>query len=55
MDKKKIKKEYLSKISLLETYNKSYYDKSNPIVTDEIYDELKKTILSLEKSIFFKI
>jgi DNA ligase (NAD+) len=53
MDKKKIKKEYLSKISLLETYNKSYYDKSDPIVTDEIYDELKKSIISLEKEHFF--
>jgi len=53
MDKKKIKKEYLSKISLLETYNKNYYDKSNPIVTDEIYDKLKKTIFSLEEEHFF--
>jgi NAD-dependent DNA ligase len=53
MDKKKIKKEYFSKITLLETYNKSYYDKSNPIVTDETYDKLKKTIFLLEKEHFF--
>ena len=34
-------------------YNKNYYDKSNPIVTDKEYDELKKDILLLEKKYKF--
>ena len=49
MDKKKIKIDYLNKIKLLNKYNKYYYDQSNPIVTDQKYDELKKEILIFEK------
>ena len=30
-------------------YNKFYYDRSEPIVSDHNYDELKKDILLLEK------
>ena len=50
MDKKKISKDYLHKINLLEEYNKNYYDKDNPIVSDQEYDELKAEILSLESN-----
>jgi len=48
MNKSKIKDKYLKKIKLLNKYNKYYYDKSNPIVLDRNYDELKKDILILE-------
>ena len=48
MDKKKISKDYLHKIKLLEEYNKNYYDKDNPIVSDQEYDLRKKEIIDLE-------
>ena len=50
MNKKKLEKEYVKKISLLNQYNKNYYDLSSPLVTDSIYDELKIEILNLEKN-----
>ena len=50
MDKKKIKTDYLIKIKLINKYNKLYYDQSNPIVNDQVYDDLKKEILVLEKN-----
>jgi len=39
---------YKKKIKLFKKYNLFYYEKSNPIVTDKIYDELKNEILKLE-------
>ena len=48
MDKKLINKEYLDKIKLLEKYNRYYYDKDKPAVTDQDYDSLKKNIINLE-------
>ncbi|MDA7745499.1 NAD-dependent DNA ligase LigA, partial [Candidatus Pelagibacter sp.] len=53
MDKKKISIDYLHKIKLLEEYNKNYYDKDNPIVSDQEYDLLKKEIIDLENSYKF--
>ena len=53
MDKKKIKKQYLKKIELINNYNKYYYDTSNPLVSDREYDEVKKEILLLEKKYNF--
>ena len=53
MKKKKIQIEYNEKIKLLTKYNKFYYDKSNPKVTDNEYDKLKKDILLLEKNYSF--
>ena len=53
MNKKKIETEYKKKIKLIINYNKNYYDKSNPIVSDKIYDDLKKDILILEKNYLF--
>ena len=47
--KKKIKIKYEKKIDLINKYNEYYYDKSNPLVTDREYDELKKEILNLER------
>ena len=49
MDKKKITRGYIDKIKLLVEYNKNYYDKNNPIVSDQEYDFLKKNIIDLEK------
>ena len=42
-----IKKDYLNKIKLINKYNKFYYDKSNPAVSDQEYDQLKKDILRI--------
>jgi DNA ligase (NAD+) len=53
MNKKKIEKIYKEKIELIEGYNKFYYEKSKPIVSDKNYDELKKEILLLEKNYKF--
>ena len=44
-----IKKDYQNKIRLINKYNKFYYDKSNPVVSDQEYDQLKKDILRIEK------
>ncbi len=49
MDKKEIQKYHKNQISKLKEYNKSYFDKNKPEVTDSEYDKLKKEILLLEK------
>ena len=49
MSKKEIQEQYNQKIKLISKYNKFYYDRSEPIVSDHNYDELKKDILLLEK------
>ena len=43
----KIEKEYLKKIKLFQEYNKYYYDKNNPKITDSEFDLLKKEIKGL--------
>ena len=48
MKKKDIQKKYNNKIKLINNYNSSYYEKSNPIVNDDVYDNLKKEIIQLE-------
>ena len=53
MNKKEVKKNYNEKIKLLKNYNNFYYDKSEPIVSDREYDDLKKNILILEKKYEF--
>ena len=53
MNNKKIKDQYQKDIDLINEYNKFYYDKSNPKVSDKEYDELKKTILLLEDKYHF--
>ena len=52
-ENKFIKKDYKKKINLLDKYNKSYYEKSSPIVNDQDYDNLKNAILELEKKYKF--
>ncbi len=49
MNKYEVEKIYKKKINLLKKYNKSYFDKNAPIVSDKDYDELKRDILLLEK------
>ena len=48
MNKKELVKEYLKKLKLLKDYNKFYYDKSNPKISDKKYDQLKSNILLME-------
>ena len=48
-DKESIKKIYIDKIKNLKKHNELYYSKDNPKVTDKKYDELKQSILDLEK------
>ncbi len=53
MKKKEIYKKYKEKINLITKFNKSYFEKSTPIVSDIEYDELKKEIINLEKEYNF--
>ena len=39
-----IKKNYLKKTKLLNKYNKFYYDKSDPLISDQEYDKLKQNV-----------
>ena len=48
MSKNRIEDQYKEKIKLLNYYNKFYYEKSSPKVSDEEYDKLKQEILYLE-------
>ena len=53
MNEKILKKEYSKKISDLQKHNQAYYDKSDPLITDAEYDNLKKEIIYLEKKYDF--
>ncbi len=53
MDKTIIQKQYQKKIKLLNRYNQHYYDKNEPLIEDKKYDELKISILTLEKKYNF--
>jgi DNA ligase (NAD+) len=53
MSNKKIENQYKEKIELINDYNKFYYDKSSPKVSDKKYDELKAEILLLESNYKF--
>ena len=46
-------KNYLDKVKLIEQYNKSYYDKDAPNISDQKYDQLKKETSELEKKYLF--
>ena len=48
-----IKKDYLKKIQLFQKYNKHYYDKNKPIVSDQDFDLLKEDIVNLESKYKF--
>ena len=53
MNKKKIEAEYKKKIKKINNLNLFYYDKSDPLVTDDEYDKLKNEILLLEANYNF--
>ena len=49
MNKKEIKELYLNNIKLFQKYNKNYFEKSKPLVSDSEFDNLKIKIIELEK------
>ena len=51
--KSTLKTVYIDKIKLLNKYSEHYYQKNNPLVTDQQFDNLKKEILELEKKYKF--
>ena len=53
MKKKNIISIYNLKIKQLRKYNESYFDKNNPLVSDQEYDSLKNEILELENNNHF--
>ncbi len=53
MSKKEIKNFYKNKIKLISELNNSYYNNSNPKVSDQEYDNLKTEIINLEKKYDF--
>ena len=53
MKKKDIVETYLTKIKLIEKYNRYYYDHSKPIVSDQKFDLLKKDIIDLENKYWY--
>ena len=53
MKKKEITKQYLHKIKLINKFNKFYFDRNKPLVSDKVYDDLKKEIITLENSYIF--
>ena len=53
MKKEEINKLYKKKIKLIDQYNQFYFDKSAPLVSDKIYDDLKKEVLVLESKYKF--
>ena len=54
-EKKGIKKIYTDKVKKLIKFNKAYFEKDNPTVTDSEYDKLKKDLLIMvQKNPFLK-
>ena len=53
MKKSEITKQYLRKIKLINKFNKFYFDKNKPLVSDKVYDDLKKEIIILENNHIF--
>ena len=53
MKKNEINKWYLQNIKLLNKFNKFYFDKNKPLVSDKEYDDLKREIILLENKYTF--
>ena len=53
MDDKGLEIEYIKKVDLFQKYNKHYYNKDKPIVSDQKFDILKKDIINLENKYKF--
>ena len=48
-NQEKIKNIYKEKVKKLFDFNRAYFEKDNPLVTDKDYDIAKHEILNLEK------
>jgi len=46
-------KDYIKKIKLIKEYNKFYYSKDSPLITDQQYDNIKSETIKLEKNNLF--
>ena len=53
MQRKQIENLYLQKINKLTKYDKAYFEKDNPLISDKDYDLVKEEILDLEKKYKF--
>ena len=53
MNKEEIKKNYLKKIDKIKKLDKAYFEEDNPLVSDQDYDNIRLTILELEKKYKF--
>ena len=53
MNNNSLKKKYNYKIKELILHNHLYFDKSNPKISDDVYDKLKKEVLELENKFPF--
>ncbi len=53
MNREKIQKNFKKKLQLINKYNNFYFDKSEPIVSDKEYDDLKREITLLENKYEF--
>ena len=53
MNNKDVEIKYLKKIELLQKYNKNYYNKNKPIVSDQVFDLLKENVFNLENKYKF--
>jgi len=49
ISKNKISKIYKEKIRKFNKFNKTYFEKDSPLISDHEFDELKKELISLEK------
>ncbi len=49
INQEKIKKIYKEKVEKLIKFNKAYFEKDNPIISDSEFDKLKKELLNLTK------
>ena len=52
-EKNSVHENYKNKIKLYKSYSRSYYINSKPLVSDKIFDDLKKEILKIEKDYGF--
>ena len=53
MNDKDVEIKYIKKVNLVQKYNKYYYNKNKPIVSDRTFDLLKKNIIDLESKYKF--
>ncbi len=53
MKKKQIEDKYSNYLNLFKKYNQYYYNKNKPLVSDQVFDELKLRIIQLEEKYSF--